>query len=434
MPNEFRHVQAYQHLEKGQSLESLGLLDEAMLEFKRAVEADPRIATARNALGNHYRRKGLLTKAADEFRCALHLSEDFESCFNLGGVLAELERYEEAVELYRRCIELDANDPAAQYELAYCLCGTGKYSEALQLFKTLSEAHPDDWELHFALGDCYIGLEDYPAALAELQRAVAGAPDDGEKSQVRQALLVARRHLEFAAYKAVNLKDRLYVDHGAVVLGTAGDDGLTVAADKDRAYSYADVAVTLARLLRLIRDQGWQITAACSTDESAMPLALALARVLEVPVLPVDQLTDEDFTLVIMGIGRQPELCDVTLERVPGKMISFAMAIAWPLEEDLVTDVVGVHCTGSCTLPWQRGPNRATAGAGHSALTGARRSARTSATALLRALAASADEPNESAQHEYYERHSLLRFYENASQLDKGAPERSPGTDERPQA
>ena len=30
MPNEFRHVQAYQHLEKGQSLESLGLLDEAM--------------------------------------------------------------------------------------------------------------------------------------------------------------------------------------------------------------------------------------------------------------------------------------------------------------------------------------------------------------------------------------------------------------------
>ena len=75
MPNEFRHVQAYQHLEKGQSLESQGLLDEAMLEFKRAVEADPRIATARNALGNHYRRKGLLTKAADEYRkgmCGVH--------------------------------------------------------------------------------------------------------------------------------------------------------------------------------------------------------------------------------------------------------------------------------------------------------------------------------------------------------------------------
>ena len=439
MPNEFRHVQAYQHLEKGQTLESQGLLDEAMLEFKRAVEADPRIATARNALGNHYRRKGLLTKAADEFRCALHLNEDYESCYNLGRVLTELERYEEAAGLYRRCIELEADDQGAQYELGYCLCGMGKYAEALKLFQALSEAHPEDWELHFALGDCFIGLEDYPGAITELERALAGAPEEAEKSQVRDALLVAKRHVEFSPYQPTNLKDRIYVDHGAVVLGTAGDDGLTVTADKDRAYGYADLAVTLGRMLRLIRDQGWQITATCSTDDGAMPVALAIARVLEVPVLPVDQLTEEDFTLVVMGVGRRPELCDVTLERVPGKMISFAMVIAWPLEEDLVTDVIGVHCTGNCTLPWQRGPGRttttgtsrtATTGAQRPAQTGPRRSARTAATSLLRALAASADEPTENAQREYYEQHSLLRFYDNAQQHDKGAQEPASGTDQ----
>lgn len=426
MPNEFRHVQAYQHLEKGQTLESQGLLDEAMLEFKRAVEADPRIATARNALGNHYRRKGLLTKAADEYRSALQLSEDTESCYNLGRVLTELERYEEAAEMYRRCIKLEPEDPSAQYELGYCLCGMGKYAEALKLFQDLSAAHPEDWELHFALGDCYLGLEDYPGAIAELERALAKAPQEADEAPVRDALLVARRHLEFPSFRAANLKDRLYVDHGAVVLGTAGDDGLTIRSDKDRAYGYADVAVTVARLLRLIRDQGWQLTATCSTDEGSMPLALALARVLEVPVLPVEQLTEEDFTLVVMGIGRRPELCDVTLERVPGKMISFAMVIAWPLEEDLVTDVVGVHCTGTCSLPWQRGPGRTTS----ATKTGPRRSARTAATSLLRALAASAVESNESAQREYYERHALLRFYDNTAQLEKGAAEPSSGADQ----
>ena len=432
MPNEIRHVQAYQHLERGQNLESQGLLDEAMLEFKQAVEADPRMATARNALGNHYRRKGLLTKAADEYRYALHLNEDAESCYNLGRVLSELERYDEAAELYRRCIKLDADDPNAQYELGYCLCGMGKFAEALKLFQALVEAHPDDWELHFALGDCYIGLEDYAGAIAELQRALAEVPEEAEKGPVRDALLVARRHLEFPAYRSTNLKDRLYIDHGAVVLGTAGDDGLTVNSAKDRAYGYADVAVTVGRLLRLIRDQGWQLSAACSTDEGAMPLTLALARVLDVPVLTVDQLTDEDLTLVVIGVGRRPELCDVALERIPGKMISFAMAIAWPLEEDLVTDVVGVHCTGSCSLPWQRRPNRTTpARPGRSTLSGPRRSARSAATALLHALAASADEPNESAQREYYERHALLRFYENAPQPDQRTDNPSSGPDQR---
>src|SRR5512136_424176 len=117
MPTEFSHIQAYQHIEKGPHLESLGLLDEAMLEFKRAVEADPRIATAHNALGHHYRRKGLLTKAADEFRSAVLLNQDYESCFNLGHVLGELEQYGEAADLYRRCLTLDADDPSARYEL-----------------------------------------------------------------------------------------------------------------------------------------------------------------------------------------------------------------------------------------------------------------------------------------------------------------------------
>jgi tetratricopeptide (TPR) repeat protein len=406
MPNEFRHVQAYQHIEKGQHLESQGLLDEAMLEFKRAVEADPRIATARNALGNHYRRKGLLTKAADEYRSAMRLNQDFESCYNLGRVLTELEQYEEAAELYRRCIKLVPEELSAQYELGYCLCGLGKYEEALKQFQSLSDEHPDDWELHFALGDCYMGLEDHASALAELNRALAGAPGESEKGPIREAVLAARRHMEFPSTRGSNLKDRFYIDYGVVCLGSAGDDGLTVTSNQDRTFGYADIAVTLGRLLRLVRDQGWHLTAASSTDDSAMPLALAIARVLEIPVVPVEELSEDDFALVVLGVARRPELCEVALERVPGRMISFAQVIAWPLEEDLVTDVIGVHCTGNCLLPWQKGP---------------RRSARTAATSLLHALAASVDEPNEAAQREYYDRHALLRFYENAPLVDQAA-------------
>lgn len=403
MPSEFKHVQAYQHIEKGQHLESLGLLDEAMLEFKRAVEADPRIAAAHNSLGHHYRRKGLLTKAADEFRSAVLLNQDYESCFNLGRVLTELEQYAEAAELYRRCLALDSEDPSAQYELGYTLCGQCNFAEALTQFQALVDRYPDDWELKFALADCYMGLKDHAAAEQELRQALHSAPTNADTSAVREALLAAWRHQEFSTSYKLGWKDLLYAEYGVMGLGSSHDDGLAIPVYKDHRLRHHDIAVTISRLLHLVREHGWQFTAVASMDADSVPIALALSHVLEAPILHVEELQDDDFSLLVLAIGKQPELCDVTLERVAGRILSFALALTWPLEQGPITDIVGVQCTGTCTLPWQLMRKRM-----H----------RTAATSLLRALAAEPDESNQKQQVAYYtHEHKLLRFFDHSARF-----------------
>ncbi len=403
MPSEFKHVQAYQHIEKGQHLESLGLLDEAMLEFKRAVEADPRIAAAHNSLGHHYRRKGLLTKAADEFRSAVLLNQDYESCFNLGRVLTELEQYTEAAEFYRRCLSLDSEDPSARYELGYALCGQCNFAEALAQFQGLVDKYPEDWELKFALADCHMGLKDHAAAERELVDALQKAPPNVDTAAAREALLVAWRHQEFSPPAKLNWKDLLYAEYGVMGLGSGRDDGLAIPIYENYDFSYGDIAVTLGRFLHLVREHEWRFTAVASMDADSLPVALALAQVLEAPTVQVEELREDDFSLLVLAIGKQPELCDVTLERVSGRLLSLALALTWPVEQGPVTDLLGVQCTGPCTLPWQRTRRRAP---------------KTAATSLLRALAVGPEESNQQQQLQYYtQSHKLLRFFDHSARF-----------------
>ena len=173
---EFKHGQAYQHMEREHHLERQGRLDEAITECKRAIEADPGIAAAHNALGHHYHRKGLLTRAVDEFHTASLLSRDYQSCFHLGRALIDLERYTEAEEAFRQCLAVDAGSPSARYELACAQYAQGQFAEALTQFQSLAEEFPEDWELRSAMADCYMGSKDYEQAERTLREALNCAP------------------------------------------------------------------------------------------------------------------------------------------------------------------------------------------------------------------------------------------------------------------
>jgi hypothetical protein len=138
-------------------------------------------------------------------------------------------------------------------------------------------------------------------------------------------------------------------------------------------------------------------------DEDSTPLAIALSHLLETPLLGVEELRDDDFALVVLALGRQPELCEVTFEHVPARMLSFAVALTWAPEEGLVTDIVGVQCTGKSTVPWQRTR---------------RRTVETAATSILRALASAPDEENQLQQVAYYtQEHTLLRFFDHSAEF-----------------
>jgi tetratricopeptide (TPR) repeat protein len=398
MPTEFRPVQAYQHLEKAQNLERQGRLDEAMVEFKRAVEADPSISAAHNALGQHYMRKGLTTKAADEFQTAVLLGPNYETCFNLGRARTELSLYAEAASAFQQCLTFVANDPSARYELAYTLYAQGRFTEAVALFQALQEEYPEDWELHVAIANCQIGATQYAAAVRSLQQALRRMPPKADATVVRETLESARRHMEFPRKQSSSVKDQVYADFGTVCLGSGGDDGISIPLYQDHRFTYRDVAVTLRRLAALIAEYDWRFDSVVAVDLHSEPLAMALSRRLGIPLLPVAGLTENHQCLVVLGFAGSRELCEVTLEHIPGRALSFSFALTWPPSEGALTDVVGVHCTGSCALPWRTRPARPVQAV---------------ADSIRRALARAPLEQNLPDQIAYYmQKHKRLGFLE----------------------
>lgn len=403
---EARTGQAYQHIERAQNLERQGRLDEAMVEFKQAVEADPSIPSAHVALGQHYRRKGLLTKAADEFHTAALLSGDSASYFELGRILSDLERFHDAEKAFERCLSLEPDDPSARYELASALYSQGAFDKALQQLVPLVGDYPSDLELQTAMADCHLAMGDYAAAHSVLVKALEQAAPEEDTSDLHEALFVARRHLEFAPQVSLNVKDLLYAGQGVICLGTRRDDGIDIPLYEDHAFTYSDVAATCRRLVALQRHFGWPIDALSAVDHSAVPLTLALAELLRLPTRPLERVRKRELTLLVLATVPHPEFWQVTLEHISTPMRSFALALTWQPDEGPVTDLIGILCSGKCRLPWQR--LRKT-------------SPEAAAASILRAYAAQPDDGNLMAQIAYYGRHHrLLRFSEAVLSARRG--------------
>jgi len=313
-------------LERGEALEQAGRLDEAMSEFKRAVHADPGMAEAHIALGFHYRRKNLLSKAADEFRTAASLAPSYEAFFDLGHVLIDLGQPREAIEALKQCLAMAPGDATVAYEIAYAHYTAGDYTAALDWLQPLLAASPDDWELHYLAGSCKLALGQYEQAQAELEQARRLLPEGEADDGLSDALQVAQRYREFPKVDPHDLKARLYAEYGAVCLGTLGDDGVHLTIDTRERLTYQDLGRMLQRFQALRLRWRWQFDAVIAVDEASRPLALALAHSLKVPVIEPGQAREQGLWLLVWATVTLPELLEVLIERAGGAYVTFVAA------------------------------------------------------------------------------------------------------------
>jgi tetratricopeptide (TPR) repeat protein len=351
---------ADQHLDRAERFERAGRLDEAMAEFKSAVELDPDIPDAQAALGFHYRRKGLLTKALDAFQRAANLAADYDSFYSLGHVLTDLGRYAEAIHSFERCLVLRPADPAALYELAYVHFSAKRYEQALSILTGIIslENGGDDWELLYLRASCSLHLGAYAAAQEDIERALAAAPDGDPHALLMETLDIARRYREFANQDTFSAKDRLYAEYGAIILGSAQDDGVRIPEYEQYDLDYGDVAMTASRFAALYHTLDRHASAILPADAQALPLAIVLGELLRLPVVCLEEATKagEDAAcplLVVLGVCSSPELSDLLLEQLPEKTICFALALDWSGRSEFMTDIVGVYARQPATLPWE---------------------------------------------------------------------------------
>ena len=94
--------------------------------IRRAIAINPREASLQSNLGNLLLQQGRLDEAAACYRRAIELKPNFpEALNNLGNALRAQKQLDEAVTSYRRALKLRPDDPEAHYNLATALLARG---------------------------------------------------------------------------------------------------------------------------------------------------------------------------------------------------------------------------------------------------------------------------------------------------------------------
>lgn len=351
MLDEFKRDEGLRHFYRGLALERANRITEAVEEYHQAVETYPQLREAHAALGFYYQRTGLLAKAAEEFRTVVSLEGDFLAFFNLGYVLIELNRYDDALDAFQQCLELEPGDPATHYEIGYIHYSRGEYHTAIKHLQLPLDSYPEDWEVHNLIGKCHLGESHYDEALAAFGQALILAPFPQAQAELLDNINAVERYREFRALN--NDKDQMYAREGVVYLGSAQDNGLNVTEVEDYYFTYPDIGITLQRLLALYHGYHWGFTAIVAADKLAQPLAMALSDLLQVPLRPIDDLEEEDQALLVMSVAREVELLLIAIERIPCPTVSFCLGLNWLRHSQSLPDIIGIAARGMCNVPWE---------------------------------------------------------------------------------
>lgn len=351
MQEEFNREAGLRHLQRGMAFERSNRISEAVEAYRRAIASYPYLSEAHNALGFYYQRSGLLAKAADEFRTVVSLSGDFLAYFNLGYILVELERYDEALSIFSHCLSLDPEDSATHFEIGLIHYTCGDYDAALRYLQRPLRSYPGDWEIYNLVGKCHLGLRQYDEAMTAFGRALLLANGPQAQVELLDNINTVERYREFRSLATV--KDQLYAQEGVVYLGSAQDDGLHVNETQDFHFTYPDVGTTLQRLIALIKSSRWEFTAIVCGDTLTRPLAEALAHLLDVPLRSVDRLDVDDRALLLIAVAREAELLLLTLERMPCPATAFCLGLNWLRHSKVLPDLIGITAHGACSAPWE---------------------------------------------------------------------------------
>lgn len=111
--------------------------------------------------------------------------QNAEAFAHLGLVEARQNRYDDAIENYRKALTLNPSLPGLQMNLGLALFKAKDFKNSIKLFAAELKKHPDDQRLTILLGMAHYGIGDYFVAIPYLRKA---AERDQQSLPLRLAL------------------------------------------------------------------------------------------------------------------------------------------------------------------------------------------------------------------------------------------------------
>jgi hypothetical protein len=111
-----------------------------------------------------------------------------EAWFQQGLSLMRSARLQEAIEAFRRSLEMDPNSAVARTNLGFCLFDLHRYAQAIEVFEQTLERSPQHFDALYGLALAHQNLGQRDEAIAAWRRYIAEAPDSTWKQQARNHL------------------------------------------------------------------------------------------------------------------------------------------------------------------------------------------------------------------------------------------------------
>ena len=162
----------------GSALANQGRFDEAVVQYRKALEIEPTFIEAEKNLAVALAGGGQIDEALAHFRKTLEIDPDFvEARDNLGRLLAGRGQFDEAVVQYRKALEIDPDYAEAHDDLGQALFQQGLPDEAAEHFRKAVDIKPDFAEAHNNLALVLVKREQFDEALAHYHKALDIKPD-----------------------------------------------------------------------------------------------------------------------------------------------------------------------------------------------------------------------------------------------------------------
>ena len=133
------------HGSLGRAYQDLGRLEEAIREYKKAIEIFPDNYKAYYNLGVLYDGQGALKEAVANYKRTIAINPAFiDAQFNLGNIYHNQGLLEEAIHQYRKVTELDPTDFEARNNLGVAYARQGKLDKAIAQWEKVLEIEPQN--------------------------------------------------------------------------------------------------------------------------------------------------------------------------------------------------------------------------------------------------------------------------------------------------
>ena len=154
--------------DSGLKLSQEGKYEEAIAEFKKALEKDPEQSNILGNMADSYSKMNKNDEALETYKKAIAIKADDAALYtNMGVLLSKMGKNTESQEAFKKAATLNPGSSAQNfYNIGATQVNNGKAAEAAESFKQAIAADPTFAEAYYQLGMCLSGkTETMPEAI-----------------------------------------------------------------------------------------------------------------------------------------------------------------------------------------------------------------------------------------------------------------------------